>query len=164
MPLGPKLCRRFYEPIVLLAGLNKAVPHSTPVATATRIEVTQGPEQSFHCFINKLSQVCDNIRGGPTVTSFTVLQEPDKVVYVFASNQRNQDELDVTKEFIISILQQLGEASIETEDRTREAFTTLLYPILAFNRPRIEVYAERLSKELEKCIQVCHRGTSQDGA
>lgn len=44
------------------------------------------PQQIFHHFVNRLALICHVEPGGDYVSSCVVTQEPDKVVYVIASN------------------------------------------------------------------------------
>jgi hypothetical protein len=80
VPLG-KLQRRFYEPLVLLLALNQACMHNyVPRVAEPLTEVPlHSPEELFKDFVNKLCQICDNKRGGDSVTAISVLQFPDRV-------------------------------------------------------------------------------------
>lgn len=90
-----------YQPMVLENALNCVFnqyrqDHDEPLATP--MDALPSLLQIFQCFVNKLSLVCDNERGGRTVTAIAILQGKDCAVYVLASNCRTlleQREVEV---------------------------------------------------------------------
>src|SRR4051812_41755011 len=101
IPVRSKLANRFYEPIILLVGLNMSwTDHLNSKAPDLLSDKAQSPKDAFQCFVNKLGQLCDSERHGKTVTAFVVLKFPDSIQYRFASNQREEEDLIHTKSFI----------------------------------------------------------------
>lgn len=165
MAVSPKANRRFYELIVLLQALNKAYKDS---ANRKAVDLARGteqePDEMFRNFVSKLSQICDARPGGFTVTSFAVLQFPDKVQYVFGSNQRSTVELETVKAYISSILSSLRDISTSGENEEGEAFLApLLRDILIFNHGRIKNYISKLVRALETCIAICGSEVTRGG-
>jgi hypothetical protein len=154
-PLG-KLERRFYEAIVILLCLTEAFQNvGLSASQEETLEAVGGPESLFRCFVNKLAQVCDNRRSGPTVSSIVVLQGPGGVAYVLASNTRTPDELESAKEFLGSLLRCIATVRLDQEQDRQDAHRILLRMTLVFNQPRVEAYRKKLAEYLEKCIAVC---------
>lgn len=165
MPANSKANRRFYEIVVLLLALNNAYKDH---ANRRTIDLTRGteqePEEMFRNFVSKLGQICDARPKGFTVTAFVVLQFPDKVQYVFGSNQRPTVELEIVKGYICSILSSLRDMSMGEDDEERETFLApLLRDILMFNRERIKSYINQLVRALETCIGICEKEPIQAG-
>ncbi|KXX75020.1 hypothetical protein MMYC01_209159 [Madurella mycetomatis] len=161
IPLAPSRRKRFYEPVILLDSL-RAVYRKENKVTEPDLEATAGksPKQIFFCFVNKLGQICDNQPSQPlgkTVTSF-VLLDSGTIEYRFASNQRDGQELNKVKKYIVDILNILGGVDDEVvNDKTLMApiFSNILRMVLAFNRPRIEKYIGALcdqNNRLMHCI------------
>jgi hypothetical protein len=141
---------KFYGPIILLSALNDACSHSRPVNFPDlSLDAEKSPERGFHDFVNKLAQLCDIERGGKTITALAVLQYYDCVHYRFTSNNREDWELDHTKNFIKTILNALGAA----EKHSVQSLTSnILRTSLCFTRPRVKGYAKALNKEVTSCI------------
>lgn len=149
-----KLRNRFYEPIVLLLALTQACMHNYTHKILDQISdaVPQTSEQLFHDFVNKLAQICDNKRGGNTVSALAVLQFPDRVQYRFASNQRTKDELRLVKSFMTDILTTLKMSDPGSARTAQAANTAILKKIVAFNRPRLQMYVRALHTHSETCL------------
>ncbi|KAK3348746.1 hypothetical protein B0T25DRAFT_581840 [Lasiosphaeria hispida] len=156
VPLKPSLRKRFYAPVILLRCLSDifAIDNSTEIPEQETV-VPRSPKQIFYCFVNKLGQICDNKKGGDTVTAFAVLQ-PGVVEYRFASNRRSRESLENVHIYITSILETLGKTSdseISKADYQSLLFEKILRTVLGFNRQRVELYARTLAGELDFCIQ-----------
>jgi hypothetical protein len=122
-------------------------------------DVGQSSERAFHCFVNKLSQLCDSERRGKTVTAFVVLEFPDRIQYRFASNQRDNKALNRTHEFLTDVLSALGEVN---KCNFREKMSHILQKSLSFARPRLEEYVKALKKYTRLCISSCEEeGTAE---
>ncbi|KAF6814674.1 hypothetical protein CSOJ01_03897 [Colletotrichum sojae] len=162
---------RFYESLVLLTSLRE-VHHrngqTRAPSDAERPEPSENPSRTFECFVNKLAQVCDSRRGGDTVTSLAILRHPDRLQYVFASNQRNAKDIEKTSEFVYSLLYYVGSRGPQPEspggDESSTIFRHLLRNILNFNSKRIRCYAKGLAKHLGNCIADCERDDSSDAS
>lgn len=157
--INPTKIRRFYEPIVLLQALNEANKNKT-IKKADEVARTSDldSEELFRNFVSKLAQICDWRPKGFTVTAFVVLQYPDRIQYVFGSNQRKPAELEAVQGYITSILRWLREKSSEDDNERETALAQLLRDILIFNRERIRVYLKGLIAALESCIAICQNG------
>lgn len=165
-PPPKNLCRRFYEPLAFLVCLMKIMTtdHRTKVPGPESLG-DMGPKEAFHCFVNKLAQVCDNQHGGSTVTAFSVLQ-PGCVEYRFASNMRNAPALDEVGRYATDLLETLGnvpDGELRDAARRSALHAELLGKVLAFNRPRIRVYLGALLESFDDCIAMCNTGGADDG-
>ncbi|KAK1658731.1 hypothetical protein BDP55DRAFT_720395 [Colletotrichum godetiae] len=157
-PVGIDPRQLFYEPIVLEDALQKAcrlgqevfngIPEVDNNSLATQAQV-------FHFFVNKLAQICDNRRGGETVSSVTVLDGPDGPEYLFASNHRDADELSETQEFAESLLTLVGKNPTGLKQKT--LVKQVLWKILLFNLPRLNLYLKALDTSIDACIDDCRR-------
>ncbi|KAK4100799.1 hypothetical protein N658DRAFT_496886 [Parathielavia hyrcaniae] len=164
------LRKRFYEPTVLLAALRAIyLKDNTTSQSEPDLDGDSGksPQQTYFCFLNKLSQICDSESKQPlgkTVSAVVVL-DSGTIEYRFASNQRDSRELDTVKEYLTAILDVLGRVS---DDKVNNRvfmgpiFSAILKKVLAFNRPRMEDYMRALSDRLDFCISSSAAdGTSQ---
>lgn len=158
LPLAPSRRKRLYEPVILLDALL-SIYHGESKVTEPDLESTTGKsaKQIFFCFVSKLSQICDSEPKqilGKSVTAFAVL-DPGTIEYRFASNQRDEYELNTARDYVTVILDIL---SAVTDDQLSDkafmagVFSRILRRILAFNRPRIEMYIEELNSRLDFCI------------
>lgn len=116
--------------------------------------VAQSPELDFHCFVNKLAQLCDSERKGNTVTAVVVLQFPDRIQYRFASNQREIADLICTQSFLKDILKTLGTADV---DDLGDLSSHILRKVISFTRPRVGAYVKSLKEHTALCISACRR-------
>ncbi|KAF6823918.1 hypothetical protein CPLU01_11142 [Colletotrichum plurivorum] len=161
VPEAPKPSHKqlLYEPIVLEHALKKSCRSQRDVFTepsaADVDSFTISNTQAFHSFVDKLSQVCDNQRGGATVTSFAVLKGPNGPEYVFGSNQRTEADLAEVQEFIDDLLHFVGDnpSTLKPKPLTKQ----VLWRILLFNQLRLQFYLKSLVRHLEKCIEDCER-------
>lgn len=162
--------RLFYEPVILEHTLIQ-VPQTTRTSPAGSRMVEPHPfmphEELFRYFVYKLAQMCDSSRGGSTVTAVAVLKGPEGPEYVFASNDRDGEELLDTKRHIGDILRFVG-TSIEKPEANKSKAPAkplkkmVLWNILWFNRQRVRVYVNCAAKHLEQCIQHCALSHSSD--
>ncbi|KAF4808772.1 hypothetical protein CGCSCA5_v011970 [Colletotrichum siamense] len=157
-PVAVDYQRLFYEPVVLEYALQIACRGGREVFNETPImenDSLTSQKQAFHCFVDKLAQVCDNERGGKRVTAMAVLSGSDHTKFIFASNERNEDERAETHDFLHSLLTLVGKnpAGLKPKPLTKQ----VLWKILHFNMPRLNDYLNRLIKYLNKCIADCDR-------
>jgi hypothetical protein len=165
LQLSPSLRKRFYEPVVLLDALRSVYLKDNIVAEPD-LEGGSGksPRQTYFCFLNKLSQICDSQPKQPlgkTVSAVVVL-DSGTIEYRVASNQRDSRELDTVRGYLTTILDVLGRVTDdEVNDRAfmGPIFSGILKKVLAFNRPRVEGYMQVLSDRLDFCIN----SSSADG-
>lgn len=143
---------RFYEPLLLLLAATQACMHNLAPRIPEPSPGTwnQTEEQLFHDFMNKLAQICDNRKGGPTVTAVVALSYPDRVQYRFASNQRSEQDLEQMKKFVIDILETLREW---TEEQSLLVKMRVLRKVVAFTRPRLRGYVEAVASYSVVCLK-----------
>ncbi|KXX75488.1 hypothetical protein MMYC01_208107, partial [Madurella mycetomatis] len=162
--LTPSQRKRLYEAIVMLVCLTKAyVEGKSAEATESEINVPRSKKLVFHCFVNKLAQICDDRRGGDTVTAFAVLQ-PGNVQYYFGCNGRNAAALESVRSYVADVLNLIGTANPDdvkkaTRDSSTPLFSHVLQKIVGFNRPRIERYISVLAKSVEDSV---HQTSQED--
>lgn len=147
-----KLRNRFYEPIILLLALTQAWKHNhAPKVLDHASDVTvQSSEQLFRDFMNKLAQICDSKPKGSTVTAAVALRYNDHVQYRFASNDRNERELEKLKSFIEDILNSLSTWTVATNEKVR---AIILRKIVAFNRLRLQAYVRAICTQSQECLK-----------
>lgn len=157
------LSKRFYETVLFLHSLKEVMVKAGSVKEPEadlESDTGRSPRDSFRCFVNKLGQICDSGIRGKTVTAFAVLQ-PNQIQYRFASNRRNNDQLEDVKTYIENILRLLGNTD---DDQLDGAFNTVLESVLAFNRDAIEQHIKELTKRerLDFCEGICEdEGTAE---
>ncbi|KAK8015066.1 hypothetical protein PG990_008362 [Apiospora arundinis] len=160
-----KLVGRFYEPLFLLEALN----------VAARDTAIDGTPEDYTSYIYKLAHVCDNKKGGTTVTSFMALRGDDgadSVHYLFASNQRDDDELEETKAYVERLLKKFhsypqlprGNLRLTGSQRPRgnPPHDVLLRDVLQFNTPRLVPYMRNLNSRLQECLDRCANSSAED--
>lgn len=165
--LGGKLKRRFYESIVYEKSLMNACP-SGPERSPNSLtgDLDGSIENAFHGFLNRLAQVCDNKRGGTTVTAIKVLQDFDCVRYFLGSNQRDEQDLTQVKEFVTRLMKVINKSDHKARKTSSLPFRSALWLVLEFNLPRIKVYVKILATWLNKCLESSQIGSevAADGA
>ncbi|KIL88665.1 hypothetical protein FAVG1_07912 [Fusarium avenaceum] len=156
--LTPHQLELLYEPIILEAALQKAGSLSTYTQES---QSSQGykadmPDlKAFQFFVNKLAQVCDNERGGDTVTALAVLQGSCGPHYVFGSNAKDARALETTKSFVKELLDLVGK---NPEDlKTAALGKRALWFILSFNIARLREYLQHLGMAVQECLESCRR-------
>lgn len=111
--------------------------------------------------VNKLAQVCDNERGGDSVTAMTILEGTNGPEFVFAANRKDEEETRATARFVTNLLQLAGQNPQNLSSDALEK--RVLRMILAFNMPRITEYKDKLDKALGLCLEDHERRQSEDG-
>jgi hypothetical protein len=164
VPINPDKLKLLYEAIVLEQALVEVCkarqadyhkpPNQRSSSSSSNIEAFQG-------FLDKLAQVCDNQRGGKTVTAFSVLDDLDGVEYIFGSNDREHSERLKVQEFAESLLTLVGKSNSDLQGKGLKK--KVLWKILLFNFPRIEAYLTTLLKVLDKCLAECRDQHLQAG-
>jgi hypothetical protein len=120
-------------------------------------------EQTLKCYINRLAQVCDNIRGnyGATVTGIAVLEEPEGMHYIIGANNRKQSELKSVEDFVRQLLKILSKSTKKPTNSTLLVRREALWHILRFNRQRIKYYLTHAVIHLQDCIEDYDRRHNQ---
>ncbi|KAL7920381.1 hypothetical protein ACQKWADRAFT_298857 [Trichoderma austrokoningii] len=166
IPLRFKFSRRFYEPILLEAVLKKIRPtgfSATQHEPNTMNDNADSAEQTFKCFVNRLAQVCDNIRGsyGATVTGIAVLEEPEGIHYIVGGNNRKKSELKNVEDFVKQLLKMMSKSKKKPTNTAFPIQREALWHILRFNKQRIKYYLAGAVKHLEECIKDYDRRHAQ---
>ncbi|RFU79689.1 hypothetical protein TARUN_2557 [Trichoderma arundinaceum] len=109
-------------------------------------------EQTFKRFVNRLAQVCDNVRGknGNTVSSIAVLEEPEGIHYIVGSNNRRGAKLQEVEDFIKQLLEIVAKS--RTAGGVSPVRSEALWHILKFDENRVEFYLASTMKHLGGCI------------
>lgn len=112
-------------------------------------------EQCFKCFVNRLAQVCDNVRGsyGATVTAIAVLEEPEGIHYVVGANNRKKSELKTVEDFVKQLLKIISQPKEQPTNTALPVQREALWHILRFNKQRIKFYLAGAVSHLEECIK-----------
>ncbi|KAH6652250.1 hypothetical protein BKA67DRAFT_693424 [Truncatella angustata] len=143
---------KFYEPVVLLKALNIAARETAISATANELSNTRDPVELYRAFVYKLAHVCDNVIGGATITAFMILRsDSGGVQYYFASNQRSQEQLNVTQEYVTKLLRRVKDFSSRSSD-SNLVHDEVLQLVLLFNQQRLSVYLKRLKFHARECL------------
>ncbi|OHE99941.1 hypothetical protein CORC01_04842 [Colletotrichum orchidophilum] len=159
---------RLYEALVLLCGLIEACKrpgsgqYRTPSETG---EPGSSSRTTLEFFINKLAQICDNRPYGSTVTSLAIIQKPDKMQYIFASNQRSPEDAESSRTVISQLLDNMAvpeRFDVRDDDRS-PVFRQLLHNILLFHAERVSLYISRLNQRLNQCVENLKATSSQPG-
>lgn len=166
IPLRSKFSRRFYEPILLEAALKQTRPRVFSVTQHepnTMNDNANSAEQSFKCFVNRLAQVCDNIRGGngATVTGIAVLEEPEGIHYIIGANNRKKLDLEELEDYVKQLLKIISKATEQPANQTLPVQREALWHILSYNKQRIEYYLAGAIEYLEECIKDYDRRHSE---
>ncbi|RSL78433.1 hypothetical protein CDV31_017270 [Fusarium ambrosium] len=153
--LDPFERRLLYEPIVLEYAMIQScnLTREKPESHAT-------VGLAFRVFVNKLAQVCDNERGGNSVTAITVLEGTSGPEFVFAANRKDEEDTRATTRFVTNFLQLAGQNPQNLSSDALEK--RVLWMILAFNMSRITEYKDGLDKALGLCLEDHERRQSED--
>lgn len=164
---GPaKAVRYFYAAVLLLDALNRSLTRNNLPSQADDISqsLELGAEDLFRSFVSRLGQICDARPGGSTVTAFAVLQSPDKVQFIFASNGRRNNDLKMSKAHVEGVLETLSSMrDVEDTKTMNDMRMGLFYDILCFNRIRVTLYVNALVSSLKDCIEVLDTSENQRG-
>lgn len=122
------------------------------------------PQQIFHSFVNQLALICQVDSNGDAVSSCVVTQEPDKVVYVFASNSRSEKALEDTARSLRGILDMVPPLDESAYDTNYEIRGRMLRAVLALTSSRVWRYLKALGQQTRDCIASCERRGTERGA
>lgn len=121
----------------------------------TQSRYSSGKVGNFHpssiqTFLSKLAQVCDSQRRGKTATALVCLDGQYGREYILASNLRNINQMQQTREFLSELLQSTAKDSQFLAKKTLQR--GVLRRIIAFNTPRLVAYLQVLVAELGNCL------------
>ncbi|KAH6659056.1 hypothetical protein BKA67DRAFT_633727 [Truncatella angustata] len=156
IPFTSRALHKFYEPLVLLEALNVAAKEAAGYPTTAESPVIKDIKELYHTFVYKLAHVCDNVKGGHhggSITSIMILCNTSGIIqYYFASNNRTQEQLETTSNFIDDLLQQLKGLRRRSSNQGL-LIDPVLQSVLLFNQPRITVYLKRLDFQARECLK-----------
>jgi hypothetical protein len=156
-----RLLKRFYEPLVLLHVLDRNGEQRTPRS----LEITDSSEMQLRdlrrTFLDQLAYVCDNIKGGDTVTAIALEAQPSGTVFWVAANNgvstRTADFLDK----VLCTLQSLAMCQTESARSATEA--ELSQMCIEFGIRRVKAYQALMRKPLQQCLTNLKRSGEQAG-
>jgi len=152
IPVRPKLQKRFYEALVLMAvlGKNRGIRLEEEDFNLELDTYDPGEKQLRRSFIRNLAYLCDFETGGDRTTAFALEQTPQGIVYWLASNKGRPEQEDSTKLFaekLLWILQQRGTSQAGEIERN------LFESAVEFSSKRISNYAKMLGKEIQEVVK-----------
>lgn len=106
-------------------------------------------------FLCKLAQVCDTRKGGDTITALVALKGARGPEFLFTSNSRKTAELEDTRQILLYILQYVGANTGKLGSKVIQKH--VLWKILEFNYPKLDLYLKGLNSALDQCISECQR-------
>ncbi|KAF4999909.1 hypothetical protein FGRMN_2147 [Fusarium graminum] len=162
--LTPQQLELLYEPIVLEHTLQKAgkLPAYAQEDESPETYETEFEDlRAFKFYVNKLAQVCDNERGGDTISALAVLQGTSGPHYVFGSNWKDKRALETTESFMRALLTLVGKKSDDV--KTMTLGKQALRFILLFNIPRLREYLNSLTNAVKECLENCRKKEEDEG-
>ena len=103
----------------------------------------------FQIFLNKLALICDQQRGGNTITALVALKGSNGPAYHFASNNRQEEELKETKTFLTKLLGFVGTNPDRLAEKPLQK--QVLWRILEFNYQRVDHYVRSVVNTSSEC-------------
>ncbi|KAJ4112119.1 hypothetical protein NW768_011698 [Fusarium equiseti] len=158
--LIPEQLEALYEPILLESALHKAAtfptyPHESESQSTGMYKPDMVDLKAFQFYVNKLAQVCDNERGGGTISAIAILEGSDGPNYVIGSNSKDSRSLQATKDFMQALLDLVGKNPDNLQSKALEK--RVLWFILSFNISRLREYLQYLSRAVQECLDSCKR-------
>ncbi|KAH7159207.1 hypothetical protein DER46DRAFT_686573 [Fusarium sp. MPI-SDFR-AT-0072] len=134
-----------YEPMLLEVAFQ-----STGKYEAEMLDL-----KAFQFYVNKLAQVCDNERGGDTISAVAILRGSIGPNYVFGSNSKDIRGLTTTQDFVQALLDLVGKnpEGLQAAALGKRVF----WFILSFNIPRLKEYLKLLNEAVQECLESCKR-------
>ncbi|KAM7215326.1 hypothetical protein V8F06_009283 [Rhypophila decipiens] len=153
--LKPSRINNFFESFLLAKAITLTCHKESPARTIRQEETlelrqTHGLEKASDCYLNKLAYLCSNTPGSGDITGISLLRDPEKIFYVFGSNNRTSRELDEAVQFIRSLFRVLNVDNTLLDTQQKQITNYLMTEILFFHRDRVKVYLNMLGKELAR--------------
>ncbi|KAF4445849.1 hypothetical protein F53441_10495 [Fusarium austroafricanum] len=153
-----------YEPIILEHALQKIGGLqicSLENQTLDNYDAAMPDFEAFQFFTNKMAQVCDNERGGNSVSALAILQGELGPNYVFGSNYKDENEVESTQDFVRTLLDLVGlnPDSLGTSALQKKVLALML----SFNMPRLGEYLLLLKRSVNSCLDICKRRGDDNG-
>ncbi|KAF4953250.1 hypothetical protein FGADI_6116 [Fusarium gaditjirri] len=152
-----------YEPILLEVALKEVgkfptYPHESQSTGEYKAEMLD--LKAFQFYVNKLAQVCDNERGGDTISALAILQGSVGPNYVFGSNSKDTRGLKITEDFVQALLDLVGKNPEGLQ--TSALGKRVLWFILSFNISRLKEYLKLLNEAVQECLESCKRRNEEE--
>jgi hypothetical protein len=148
-PDGRRLAR-FYEPLVLLHVLDpngwRGIPRATEETDTTHTQL----RELRQTFLDQLAYVCDDIKGGDTVTAIALEAQPSGVTFWVASNNNVPARTILFLREILSTLQNLASYLTDYARNIKEAEISDM--CIKFNLGRIKSYQKLMRDPLRQCL------------
>ncbi|KAI5803674.1 hypothetical protein EDC01DRAFT_611458, partial [Geopyxis carbonaria] len=148
-PIGPKLFRRFFEPVLLLHALDPVRGSreywDIPEKTAKDLD----PPELLHKFLSDISYICDTEQGGDTVTAAALGKDPEtlKPVLVLACNEKMKDKTQEGLESVLEHMRKLPDDPTERELSDLEG--VILSEIVDLASSRLKTYRRFAKTQLK---------------
>lgn len=157
-----RLLKRFYEPLVLLHVLDPNGERRTP---RRAVDVTDTPDMELRelrrTFLDQLAYVCDNTKGGDTVTAMALEAQPSGVIFWVASNSGVSTG---TTSFLRKVLGTLqGLTLCRTESARNFIEDEVSQMCIEFGLRRVKVYQTLMRKPLQRCLATLRRSGESEG-
>jgi hypothetical protein len=147
-----RLMSRFYEPLILLHVLD---PNGARRSSHCPSIESMGPQPDLRelrrNFLVQLAYVCDNNKGGETVTAIALEDQSPRVIFWIASNENPSDRRLSFLQEILNILRSLS--SIQTRDSVLQIEKQLAKKCIDFNTKRIRDDRRLMRKQLQLCLE-----------
>ncbi|KAF5675776.1 hypothetical protein FHETE_2379 [Fusarium heterosporum] len=155
--LTPHQVELLYEPIILEVALKKVrtFPTYEDESQSCGYEATMPDLKALRFYVDRFAQVCDNERGGDTISALAVLQGSNGPHYVFGANRKDERGLARTEEYVRGLLDLVGRNPEELNPAALEKRT--LWSILSFNLSRLREYLSYLAQAVKECEASCQR-------
>ena len=160
IPIAPKLLKRFYEALVMLAILGKNRGDRMKEEEICSGHDIRGQRRQF---LRHLAYLCDFDKGGDAATAIALQQTPQEVVYLFASNKTPDSKsvaTDKTKRFLQDVLSSLKNMKC---DSVEEIEAELFAKSVGFSSKRISEYIKILRPELDFVLNDFDESKSDQG-
>jgi len=156
-----RLLKRFYEPLVLLHVLDQNGEQRTPRSLGIRDSSDMQLRELRRTFLDQLAYVCDNIKGGDTVTAMALEAQPSGAVFWVASNNGVSTRTTEFLDKVLCTLQSL--AACQTESARSATEAELSQMCIEFSIRRVKAYQTLLRKPLQLCLTDLKRYGEQAG-
>jgi hypothetical protein len=108
---------------------------------------------TFEIFLTKLAFICNNERGGDSITALVCVKAAEGPGYHFTCNNRSIQDLQDTRDFLYDLLDYVGRNPDHYKIPPLQK--QVLWRILEFNHPKVEYYLKRIVNYTTECIDMC---------
>lgn len=162
VPLDTRALQRFYEPIILTKALTNIYRETGLSHPPDPVTYQETEEERLKSFINRLANVCDNTKGGTTVSAAAVLQDEEGIVYLLASNQVSVSDMMRASELVTRILERIAGVSGLDEVTRRGVKVDVLRMVLVHHWKRVRLYMRALATNAAHCLAGLRPGSHPD--